>query len=272
MRGFIANIVIAGLLLAAPGCKQRKRVETIPHAKAESPVREQFSTLDSAQDGTPDFLRLDREQDRVSFRRWFTFLAEEQYFHQAESRAPEITDCASLLRYCYREALVRHDSRWASGSGLQLIPALRSVQKYSYPYTPLGAALFRVREGVFEPGDETSGAFAQFANARTLEQLNSFFVSRSMRQAQPGDLLFFRSGHEGNGSFHSMIYVGRSQIQPSPELYVVYDSGPEGGQRGEMRRLRVSDLERFPDPQWRPTASNEQFLGVFRWNILRDIT
>jgi uncharacterized protein YfaT (DUF1175 family) len=37
-----------------------------------------------------------------------------------------------------------------------------------------------------------------------------------------------------------------------------------------MKRLSVAELLRFPDPQWRPLAANPQFLGVFRWNILRD--
>jgi hypothetical protein len=25
-----------------------------------------------------------------------------------------------------------------------------------------------------------------------------------------------------------------------------------------------------PDPRWRPTPSNPNFLGVYRWNILRE--
>ena len=43
---------------------------------------------------------------------WFTYLAEAQY--HAPALPPEITDCAALLRFAYREALREHDGRWAS--------------------------------------------------------------------------------------------------------------------------------------------------------------
>jgi uncharacterized protein YfaT (DUF1175 family) len=67
-----------------------------------------------------------------------------------------------------------------------------------------------------------------------------------------------------------MIFIGKSQIEPGPEQYFVYNTGPEGSGTGEMKRLSVSELMHFPDPQWRPEPANPQFLGVFRWNILRD--
>ena len=38
---------------------------------------------------------------------------------------------------------------------------------------------------------------------------------------------------------------------------------------GEIRRLTVEELMRFPQPEWRPIAANPSFLGVSRWNILR---
>jgi uncharacterized protein YfaT (DUF1175 family) len=34
----------------------------------------------------------------------------------------------------------------------------------------------------------------------------------------------------------------------------------------------LEDLLRFPEPEWRPLAENPNFLGVFRWNILRQET
>jgi hypothetical protein len=107
----------------------------------------ELARTDRAQDGTPDFLRLDDTNDREAFRRAFTFLAEAQFFQSAEARPAEITDCAALIRYAYREALRKHDSAWARSTGLRLLPALSSVEKFSYPYTPLGAELFRVRPG-----------------------------------------------------------------------------------------------------------------------------
>jgi uncharacterized protein YfaT (DUF1175 family) len=66
-----------------------------------------------------------------------------------------------------------------------------------------------------------------------------------------------------------MIFLGSSQIEPGPEQYMVYHTGPEGKDPGEIRRLTVSELMNFPDARWRPVASNPAFLGVYRWNVLR---
>jgi uncharacterized protein len=233
-----------------------------------APALQRFSFPDSASDGTPDFLRLNDTCDREAFRRWFAFLAEVEYFSPAASRPAEIVDCAALVRYAYREALRVHDSGWAASAHLPLVPALDSIRQYSFPHTPLGAALFRLRPGPFLPADLENGAFGQFANAETLHRFNTFFVSRNAAAAQQGDLLFFRRATE-HMPFHSMIFIGHSQIAPDNSLYVVYHTGPGAADPGEIRRLSLAELLRYPDPQWRPTHANPFFLGVFRWNILR---
>ena len=238
-------------------------------APAEAAIPLELDTRDTAADGTPDFLRLDDPHDRQSFRRWFAFLAEAQYFQAPASRPPEIGDCAALIRYAYREALRAHDTVWAAGARLPLIPAYDSVAKYQYPYTPLGAALFRVREGSFEAADLAGGAFAQFADAQTLRRYNTWFRSRDLRAAEPGDLLFFRQ-IGAREPFHSMIYLGESLIRPDGKRYMLYHTGPDGSDPGEMRRLTVEELLDFPQPQWRPVAGNPSFLGVSRWNILKE--
>src|ERR1017187_5483249 len=63
-------------------------------------------------DGTPDFMRLSDPADQAAFRRWFTLIAEYQAVRPKAEVPAEITDCASLLRYAYREALKRHDENW----------------------------------------------------------------------------------------------------------------------------------------------------------------
>jgi uncharacterized protein YfaT (DUF1175 family) len=219
-------------------------------------------------DGTPEFLHLDDPADREAFRRWFTFLAEVQYFTPVTSRPSEINDCAALVRYAYREALREHDEKWSAGSGLPLVPAFDSVHKYSYPHTALGPALFRLKSGPFDSRDLRNGTFAQFANAATLERFNTFRVGHELDRAEAGDLLFFQRPAE-RMPFHTMVYVGRSQVTQDNASYVVYHTGPEGSRSGEIRRLRVSELLHYPDPQWRPIAANPSFVGVFRWNILR---
>jgi hypothetical protein len=240
-------------------------VEIAGYTPATATLTAVLDPRDTAQDGTPDFLRLDDSHDRQQFRRWFTYLAESQYFQEPVNRPAEINDCAALIRYAYREALRAHDTIWAGGANLPVLPAFDSVARYRYPNTPLGPALFRVREGPFRAQDLADGAFLQFADARTLWRYNTHFAGRDLARALPGDLLFFRQ----ENTYHSMIYLGESQLSPDGKRYIVYHTGPEGSSPGEMRRLTVEELARFPQPEWRPVAGNPSFLGAARWNILR---
>jgi uncharacterized protein YfaT (DUF1175 family) len=234
------------------------------HAQIKLMTR--LDASDSVGDGTPDFLRLHDASDRTAFRQWFTLLAESQYFGSQPSA--EVDDCAALLRYAYREALREHDSAWAKSVSLPAVPAGGGIRQFHYPYTPLGAALFRVKEGSFSVDDLTDGAFAEFADAKTLSRYNAYPLGRDVSRARPGDLLFFRQdGHDF--PFHAMIYLGPSQIDSSREPLVVYHTGPMGKSKGEIRRVTVAELANFADPRWRPVPSNPSFLGVYRWNILR---
>ncbi len=221
---------------------------------------------DSVGDGTPDFLRLHDPADRRAFRHWFTLLAESQYYRGKP--LPEVDDCAALLRFAYREAMRAHDSAWTHDSSLPGPVSSGDIQQYQYPYTPLGADIFRVKSGSFTAGDLRDGAFAQFADAESLWRHNTFSVGRSLDRARPGDLLFFRQDG-GHMPFHTMIFLGHSQVEPGEEQFVVYHTGPSGGSKGMIKRLSLADLANYPDPRWRPVASNPAFLGVYRWNILR---
>jgi uncharacterized protein YfaT (DUF1175 family) len=249
------------------------RVFPVGHAPGP---RQPFSPLtpepiklsDTFQDGTPDFLRLDDEADRQAFRRWFTWLAEAQYFQNPQQRPLEINDCAALIRYAYREALREHAAGWAEAAGVPVVPALDPVRKYRYPHPVLGAGLLRITEGPFQPADLHRPAFAQFADAKTLRRRNTHFLTRDVTRAQPGDLLFFRQ-ESARMPFHSMIYLGESQLRPDGARYILYHTGPDGSNPGEIRRPTVAELLRHPDAEWRPLPNTPGFSGVFRWNILR---
>lgn len=224
-------------------------------------------------DGTPDFLRLDAPSDQDTFRRWFVLIAEFQALRPPNEVPGEINDCAALVRYAYRNALRTHDAGWFRETQIEPSSALPSLEKYRYPHTPLGAALFRIRPGAFFAEDLKNGTFAEFADAKTLKDFNMHFVSRDIRGARPGDLLFYRQ-LEQDSPFHSMIFIGRSPWIDQPDAasatdVVVYHTGPIGNAPGEMRRLSVPELLEHPSPRWRPVAGNSNFLGVFRWNILR---
>jgi uncharacterized protein YfaT (DUF1175 family) len=196
-----------------------------------------------------DVPHLDGVADQRAFRSWFTFLAEVQAYAPP---AAEINDCAALVRYSYREALRRHDAQWATAINLPLVPSLPDVRAAVYP------ARFRVSDS----------EWAEFADAKTLERFNAYFVTRDVARAQPGDLLFFRQLSQ-RMPFHVMIFIGRSQVEPGPTPWLVYHTGPSSDSKGEIRRVSVAELKRHPSPQWRPLEGNPNFLGVYRWNILR---
>lgn len=228
------------------------RVVVEARARGYRPVR---ATLETAAQKPEQAMRLDDEADRDAFTGWFTWLAESQYF--AKELAPEVVDCAALIRFAYREALREHDGRWAGDWKFTSVAPLAGVRKYAYPFTPVGAKLFATGEG-----------YAEFADARTLIRYNTHFVSRDVRRALPGDLLFFHQADQSE-PYHTMIFLGQSKFEPEPENFVVYHTGPFGAGPGEIRRPTVEELLRHPSPQWRPQAGNTNFVGIFRWNILR---
>jgi uncharacterized protein YfaT (DUF1175 family) len=214
-------------------------------------------------DGTPDFLRLHSAEDRAAFRGWFTALADTAAALPPARLPLEIDDCAALLRWCYRGALHAHDEAWQSTVPMDSLPPLPSVAQYAYPLTPLGANLFRVHPGSYQADDAKNGSFAQFADARTLWQENTFLLTRNVAAARPGDLLFYRQ-LEQNSPYHSMILTGREHD------WAVYHTGPTATGPGEVRRVALTDLIHHPDSRWRPIPQNTNFLGVYRWNILRE--
>lgn len=183
-----------------------------------------------------------------AFRMWFCWLAESVYFMK---RPPaEVKDCASLLRFAYREALRPHTAQWARQWGYGWLPP--------YPDVRAGAApLFRV-------GDEAR----HFADARHLMRFNTRRVCRRVEEAMPADVLFFRAAEAER--WHAMAYLGQSRFDESGEKYVVYHTGPEGKWAGEVRRPSVKELLAHPEPRWRPVEGNPHFLGIYRWNLLSE--
>ncbi len=261
------DVAIASLRAGVLPGDTKVRITAPGFAMKEIAFRTTPDTSDTIGDGTPAFLRLHDPADQLAFRRWFTFLAEAQYF-RGKALPAEIDDCAALLRFAYREALRPHDAAWAREMALPAPASASDIQQYQYPYTPFGAGIFRVRGGSFQSNDLKDGTFAQFADVETLWRHNTYFMGRDLRRALPGDLLFFRQDGQGM-PFHAMIFIGRSQVEPGTETYVVYHTGPSGGAPGEIRRVPLAQLLNYPDARWRPIADNPGFLGVYRWNILR---
>ncbi len=269
----------AALLITAAAAKLAhvNASQPAPKSTARS-IKRASATLDLGDhysDGTPNFLRLDSPSDQDAFRRRFVLIAEFQALRPDKDLPKEINDCAALLRYSYRNALRGRDDTWEIENRVKPPSALPSIEKYRYPATPLGPEIFRVRSGPFLPTDIDDGSFAEFADAKTLKNFNAHFISKDVRLAQPGDLLFYRQ-LEQSASFHSMIFIGPGEWSPessgheNANKYVVYHTGPDGKDPGEMRRMTLADLLNHPSPKWRPVSGNDNFLGVYRWNILRE--
>ncbi|HUE89368.1 MAG TPA: DUF1175 family protein [Vicinamibacterales bacterium] len=200
-------------------------------------------------------VRLSDASDRAAFRSWFALLADLQF----DQPVAEVTDCAGLIRFAYREALRAHTPDWARRIALPFTPTFPDVRSGPKP-TSSGWPLFRVG-----PGD--AGRFAEFADARTLIALNTRPLGRDIAARQPGGLLYYRQPAQSQPD-HLMVFVGRSHFDRDHDDWVVYHTGAIDQGPGEVRKVRLADLLQHPAPRWRPLPSNPQFAGVFRWAIL----
>jgi hypothetical protein len=197
-------------------------------------------------------VRLLDDTDRSACRAWLVVLADAQFYRPTS----DVTDCAGLVRHALRESLRAHTAEWRRQLALPGMPDYPDVRR---PPTPRNGSwpLFRV-------GDDR---YAEFADARTIVQLNARLVGRSVEAARPGDLLYF---HQDAGATpdHLMVFVGPSVFDASARDWVVYHTGPDGASAGEVRKVRLRDLEHHPAPRWRPLPENPGFVGVFRLAFL----
>ena len=108
-----------------------------------------------------------------------------------------------------------------------------------------------------------------FADARSLKNFNSVFISRDRHQAQPGDLLFFYQPWVQQFPYHVMIFLGQPRIAAAGASdWVVYHTGSSPTDQGTVKKVQLSVLDHHPDPRWRPGVGNRNFLGFYRLKIL----
>ena len=237
-------------------------------ARAPVPV-EAVRWDDSDSDGIPDREELRSFGDRESFRKWFTSIAEEQFYDASKEWNAEQRDCAGLVRFAWREALRSHDRAWFLRMGEAYDPVASDVRAYTLERSPVGEKLFRTSPGSFDESRLSDGTFSEYADARTLKDFNTRFVSRDASRAEAGDLLFFRQTSAQTYPYHVMLFLGRSRADEGVASdWVVYHTGSSARDAGEVRLARLSVLARHPDPRWRPVAVNRNFLGFYRLKIL----
>ena len=173
----------------------------------------------------------------------------------SKRRAPEVTDCAALVRFAFREALRAHTPR----VGAPRRPPLHT----HISRRPLGAA------ADVRPAGRSSASrpaptprYAEFADARTLVALNARPLGRQTSALQPGDLLYFHqpsSAARSPDGVRRPLVLRRGRRRLGRLSHRPLDGGP-----GEVRKARLRDLRRHPSPRWRPLPPTRSSSASFR--------
>ncbi len=262
----LLTAVAIAALVSISACRDAASLET--HAAREPSISTSAGCNDSQRDGIPDCVRLRSFNDRENFRRWFTGIAELQFYHQSDAWKAEQRDCAGLVRFALREALREHNRLWFHKMGAAYEPFAPDIRAYTLERNPLGEKIFRTKSGAFTESDLTDGTFNEFADARTLKDFNSRFVSRDRREAEAGDLLFFYQPWVQKFPFHVMLFL-RKAYQADDNAggssaavdnavaandWVIYHTGASVTDSGTIKKVRLSVLDEHPDKRWRPVS------------------
>jgi hypothetical protein len=166
-----------------------------------------------------------------------------------------------------REALRKHDRLWLQA--MKIEPLAPDVKAFSLERSLIGEKLFRTDYGAFAESDLRDGKQSEFADARTLKNYNTVFISRARQPAQVGDLLFYHQPWVQQYPYHVMIFLGEArQANAGAADWVVYHTGTSANDKGEVRKARLAVLDQHPDRRWRPQESNKHFLGFYRLKFL----
>jgi uncharacterized protein YfaT (DUF1175 family) len=261
-----------GKIEGAPASiKQRSGVRGQRSETASSSDRVSKAELvDADNDGIPDVIELRTYQDRDAFKRWFTAIAETQFYQLSDQWNAEQRDCAGLVRFAMREALRKHDRIWFQKMGPNYETVAADIGEFDLDHNPLGEKIFRTDFGSFAETDLRNGRFSEFADGRSLKNFNTVFVTRDRREAVAGDLLIYYQPWVQKFPYHVMILLGPARISPNgANDWVVYHTGSSPTDKGTVKKVELSVLDHHPDPRWRPVESNKNFLGFYRLKILQ---
>src|SRR5262245_29825045 len=271
-----APVAMAGIvILAGFGCGKSPQASADgakPASTSSTPSLAAAVWADSDGDGIPDAAELRSSDDRDSFRRWFAYIAETQFYRSSDAWNEDQRDCAGLVRFAWREALRAHDRAWflaISKGGEAYEPLAPDVRAYDLKRGPLGEKLFRADFGSFQRPDLDSGKFSEFADARTLKNHNVTFIGRDRRQARHGDLLFYHQPWVQKFPYHVMIFIGDARHNgEGAGDWVIYHTGSSPNDKGEVKNFSLPALDHQPDRHWRTVANHASFHGYYRLKIV----
>ncbi|HEX8072549.1 MAG TPA: DUF1175 family protein [Pyrinomonadaceae bacterium] len=273
----VTAALLASVCLLAAACggasqahaPAAKETATAPAAAARADAPPVPADADADNDGLPDRAELRSYNDRENFRRWFTAIAEAQFYQSSDAWNESQRDCAGLVRFAWREALRPHDRAWGKRVGGPADAPAPDVRAYTLDTSPLGEKLFRTTPGAFRADDLDKERFSEFADAHALKEFNCEFVARDRARAQAGDLLFFFQPFAQRYPYHVMIFLGPARAQgEGAQDWVVYHTGASPTDKGVVKKVRLSVLDQHPDRRWRPVPTNPNFLGFYRLKIL----
>ncbi len=235
-------------------------------ASTEIILNIELDWTDSDKDGFPDVTELTDPLDRRNFSTWFARIAEAQFYKPSDAWQPTQRDCAGLIRFAYREALKKHDPAWFKAVPLPMPTSIADIKKYNYPAVPLvGEKTFRVNDLPLEPG-RIDSIFTNFVESQYILHYNCVPLSKKWVDCQTGDLAFFFHFDDPDMPYHGMIVL-KEESDPAQE-FLVYHTGPDGQNPGEVRKIARTTLNQHPDERWHLNEANPYFLGYFRWKII----
>ncbi len=186
---------------------------------------------------------LDPKQSRA-FRAWFSAIVEDQVQRSPSPRWVH-RDCAGLVRFAARQALQKHDTKWLQSMGWPSTQAL-----------PPDVEVSVEQQKYLSRWSLQDGSRSDYASAISLVQNNTHRLAADSAQAQSADLLFYDQGAEQ----HLMVWTGRR---------IAYHTGAaETPEDNGLRSTTLSTLSRHPDTRWRPSRSNPNFAGWYRFTFL----
>src|SRR3954454_14119803 len=164
----VAAIVIASTTVLAWSFRSlhhNNKIERSVATRSESnpPSSNKTELIDSDNDGIPDPIELRSYQDRDSFRRWFTAIAETQFYELSNQWHPDQRDCAGLARFAMREALRHHDRIWFQKMGPAYQTVAPDVKSFDLDHNSFGEKIFRTDFGSFAESDIRNNRFSEFA-------------------------------------------------------------------------------------------------------------